>query len=100
VSVPALPTSAIVDVAGAPHVWVLREGKARRVPVDLGVSDGEYSELRGGVAATDSVVKHGSTGIHEGMPIKPLGAPDALPADAKTSASPRKAGGGAPAKGG
>jgi membrane fusion protein (multidrug efflux system) len=100
VSVPALPTSAILDVAGVPHVWVLREGKARRVPVDLGVSDGEYSELRGGLAPTDAVVKQGGGGIHEGMPIKPLGAPDAMPADAKTSASPHKAGGATPAKGG
>ena len=41
------PRTALLDDEGDPAVFVVREGKAVRVPVKLGYMDGEWVEVRG-----------------------------------------------------
>lgn len=71
---PSLPRSAIVEVEGKPHVYVIEEGRARRRPVELGVVGEDRVEIRGGLAPDAAVVVDAGTGITEGMPIRALGA--------------------------
>jgi membrane fusion protein (multidrug efflux system) len=75
-SAPSLPASAIFEVEGSPHVYVVREGKARRVPVELGLEGETRAEVLGGLGPDDQVVTQGSHDITEGMPLaaKPAGA--------------------------
>jgi membrane fusion protein (multidrug efflux system) len=68
-SAPSLPTSAIFEVEGSPHVYVVREGKARRIPVQLGLEGETRTEIVGGLGPEDQVVTQGDHDITEGMPL-------------------------------
>ena len=46
-----VPRMALLDDEGDPAVFAVRAGKAVRVPVKLGYLDGEWAEVRSGVAA-------------------------------------------------
>jgi RND family efflux transporter MFP subunit len=68
-SAPSLPASAIFEVEGSPHVYVVREGKARRTAVQLGLEGEKRSEITGGLGPDDQVVIQGNHDITEGMPL-------------------------------
>jgi len=68
-SAPSLPSSAVFDVEGSPHVYVVREGKARRTPVQLGLEGETRTEIVGGLGPDDQVVTQGNDDITEGMPL-------------------------------
>jgi membrane fusion protein (multidrug efflux system) len=72
---PSVPTKAVFELEGARYVYVLREGKARRVSVEIGLEGSERIELRSGLAPEDRVLVD-ATGITEGLPIKPMGEAD------------------------
>lgn len=69
-----VPTSAVFDHEGAPHVYVITEGLARRTPVEVGLRGDERVELVAGLDAGAVVIADASAGISEGMPVRPLGA--------------------------
>jgi membrane fusion protein (multidrug efflux system) len=78
--VASVPADAVFELEGARYVYVLREGKARRVAVELGLEgvglEGpERIEIRSGLVPEDRVLTD-ANGITEGMPIKPTGEPD------------------------
>jgi membrane fusion protein (multidrug efflux system) len=75
---PSLPRSAIVEVEGKPHVYLVEDGRARRRPVELGVAGDERVEIRGGLAPDATVVVDAGTGITEGMPVRSM-SPEAGP---------------------
>ncbi|MBA3549176.1 MAG: efflux RND transporter periplasmic adaptor subunit [Nannocystis sp.] len=89
VAAPSLPRSAIFELEGAPHVYVVEDGRAHRRRVDLGLVGELRAELRGGVEAGAKIVADAGAGITESMPVKVLQAapaPDAAaPAVSKTS---------------
>lgn len=68
---PSLPRSAVFELEGKPHVYVIDDGKARRRAVELGLSGEESVEIRTGLASDDVVVAEGNAGITEGMPLAP-----------------------------
>lgn len=72
-SAPSVPRSAIVEVEGKPHVYVVEDGRARRRPVELGLVGEERAEIRGGVAEGAQIVVDAGTGIAEGMPVRAVG---------------------------
>jgi membrane fusion protein (multidrug efflux system) len=72
---PSLPLASVFELEGKRYVYVLREGKARRVAVELGLEGSERVELLGGVGPEDRVLID-ANGITEGMPVKPAGEPD------------------------
>jgi membrane fusion protein, multidrug efflux system len=67
---PSLARAAIFEVDGAPHVYVIVEGKARRRAVELGLQGSERVEIVSGIESGDVVVADGSAGITEGMPVR------------------------------
>lgn len=82
--VSSVPADAVFELEGQRYVYVLREGKARRVAVEIGLEGGgveggakgsERIEIRGGLSPEDRVLTD-ANGITEGMPIKPAGEPD------------------------
>lgn len=69
--VPAIPRSAVFDVEGAPHVYVVMEGKARRMPVTLGIEGDAVVEITDGLTQ-DQVVVIDASGMTEGMALTPV----------------------------
>jgi membrane fusion protein (multidrug efflux system) len=72
---PSVPNEAVFELEGQRYVYLLREGKARRVAVEVGLEGGDRVEILGGVEPEDRVLVD-ANGITEGMPIKPAGEPD------------------------
>ncbi|RPD88348.1 efflux RND transporter periplasmic adaptor subunit [Luteimonas sp. 100069] len=84
-----IPRSALLD-EGETAVYTVREGKAVRVPVELGYVDGNMIEVRSGLEAGDPVVTAGKVALREGSAVQVIGeAPVAAApatADAKSEA--------------
>jgi membrane fusion protein (multidrug efflux system) len=72
----SLPSPAVFELEGQHYAYVLREGKARRVAVEIGIhgasAAGERTEILSGLAPDDRVLSS-AQGITEGMPIKVAG---------------------------
>lgn len=61
IDVVAVPASAVIDDNGQPVVYVQRTGEAfERRPVQLGLRDGDWIEVKSGVAAGERVVSNGA----------------------------------------
>ncbi len=68
-----IPRAALLDDENDPAVFVVRDGKAARVPVKLGYVDGEWIEVRGGLKAGDRVVTAGKVALRDGTVVQVLG---------------------------
>ena len=68
-----LPRRALLEDGGEPAVFAVREGKATRVPLELGYSDGGWVEVRKGLADGDAVVVAGKAALREGTVVQVLG---------------------------
>jgi membrane fusion protein (multidrug efflux system) len=93
--VPLVPKGAIVHDEEQTYVFVPDGEKARRVRVELGLADAERVELRKGLAAGESVIVAGQTGLKEGAKIvrvdaqgKPEAKADEAKSEAKSEAKP------------
>jgi len=84
-----VPRLALLDDEGDPAVFAIRAGKAVRVPVKLGYLDGEWAEVRSGVALGDQVVIAGKTALRDGSVVQVLGAANAK-APVANATSPTK----------
>ena len=87
-----LPRRALLEDGGEPAVFAVREGKATRVPLELGYSDGGWVEVRKGLAEGDAVVVAGKAALREGTVVQVLGD------DAKATAQAKAEGADAAAK--
>lgn len=83
-SAPSLPRSAVFQLEGEPHVYVVAQGKAERRPVKLGLQGEARVEILAGLQPSDAVVLEGSAGITEGMPLQAVEAE----AEAEVAAAP------------
>jgi len=68
-----VPRVALLDGETSPAVFVVRDGKAARVPVTLGYLDGEWAEVRDGLKLGDQVVVAGKTAVRDGSLVQVLG---------------------------
>lgn len=57
----AVPASALIDETGQPVVFVQKAGETyERRPVEVGARDGEYVEIKRGLAAGERIVSRGA----------------------------------------
>jgi RND family efflux transporter MFP subunit len=68
----AVPVGALVHDDDALAVYVVKDGKAQRRVVTVGIDDGAYVELLSGVAAGESVVVVGNHELVDGMAVRPV----------------------------
>ena len=68
-----VPRTALLDDESDPAVFVVRGGKAARVPVKLGYLDGEWAEIREGLKVGDSVVTAGKIALRDSTPVEVIG---------------------------
>jgi len=66
-----IPEDAILPLQGANFAWVVRDGKATRRQVGVGVRSPGFVEVRSGVAAGEEVVVGGLEMLSEGAPVAP-----------------------------
>lgn len=86
---PSVPRSAVFELEGVPHVYVVEDGRARRKAVEPGLIGEERMELIGGVEPGAAIVADAGAGITEGMPVKVLAGAAAATADGERGAGPQ-----------
>ncbi len=93
---PSLPHSALFDVEGKTHVYVVEDGKASRRRVEVGLMGEDRVEINGGLEPDAQVVLDSSSGITEGLPVKAVAESASHPehANAANSESETQAGSG------
>src|SRR2546423_2769650 len=64
-----VPAAAVVRADGRDAVWLVRDGKAVRVPVTLGVQGPDRVQVVSGVTAGDRVVVRGADRVHSGQSL-------------------------------
>lgn len=79
-----VPRNALLEDGGEPAVYAVRDGKAARINVKLGYSDGGWIEVREGLEPGDAVVIAGKAALRDGSAVQVLGEDKA--ATAKASA--------------
>ncbi len=67
-----LPTSALFRRQGAWNVFAVRDGVARRVPVEIGVRNQTDAELLSGLDAGTDVILHPSDQVDDGVRVTVL----------------------------
>ena len=88
--VPTIPRVALLDDGSDPAVYVVRAGKAARVPVKLGYADGEFVEVREGLKLGEQVVTAGKTALREGSSVQVI-QPATAPKPSAGAAAPAAA---------
>lgn len=70
-----VPRVALLDDQGTPAVYAVRDGKAVRVPVKTGYTDGDWTEIVEGLKVGDAVVTAGKVALREGSAVQVIGEP-------------------------
>ncbi len=70
-----IPRAALLDDQGDPAVYAVRDGKAARVPIKTGYTEGEWTEVRQGLKAGDEVVTAGKSALRDGSAVQVIGQP-------------------------
>ncbi|MGY0004508.1 efflux RND transporter periplasmic adaptor subunit [Micromonospora sp. I033] len=65
----AVPASAVFSADGRDAVWLLRDGKADRVPVTVGVQGQDLVQIVSGVRAGDRIVVRGADQVRDGQEL-------------------------------
>ncbi len=86
-----IPRLALLD-DGEPAVFVVRNGKASRVPVKLGYAEGPWLEVRQGLKEGDQVVTAGKVALRDGTVVQIIGQPERKPVAAAAPAAGDKTG--------
>ncbi|WP_349782276.1 efflux RND transporter periplasmic adaptor subunit [Xanthomonas arboricola] len=81
-----IPRLALLD-DGEPAVFVVRNGKASRVPVKLGYAEGPWLEVRQGLKEGDQVVTAGKVALRDGTAVQVIGQTDRKPVAAAAPAA-------------
>ena len=70
-----VPRAALLDAGTNAAVFAVRDGKAARVPVTLGYMDGQWAEVREGLAVGEQVVVAGKAALRDGSAVTVIGQP-------------------------
>lgn len=83
-----LPRTALIEDEGESAVYIVRDKKAVRVPVQLGYVDGEVVEVRSGVKENENVITAGKVAVRDGTEVEVIKAAGstAVAADSKSPA--------------
>ncbi|MFN7782793.1 MAG: efflux RND transporter periplasmic adaptor subunit [Lysobacterales bacterium] len=72
-----VPREALIEGEGVPAVFVVREGRAVRTPIEIGHLSGSLAEVRGGLNEGDRVVTTGKVTLRDGALLQLIGEPSA-----------------------
>jgi RND family efflux transporter MFP subunit len=65
-----IPIDAVSRLEDAQYVFVVRDGRAQRVNVEIGVSNGNRIEITKGLTGGEEVIVSGKDLVHDGTPVQ------------------------------
>jgi membrane fusion protein (multidrug efflux system) len=65
-----IPIDAVSRLEDSQYVYIVREGKAQRVPVEIGVRDESRVEITKGLNGSEQVIISGKDLVHDGAPVQ------------------------------
>ncbi len=65
----AVPNSAIILRSGKPYVFSVENGRAKKIPVELGLKGSDLTEVTNGVTEGMAVVVEGNSLLKDGSPV-------------------------------
>ena len=65
-----IPKRAVVYEGGAQYVFLVKNGRAKRLPLDAGFETPDIIEVRSGLSVGDKIVVLGQSGLKENAPVK------------------------------
>jgi membrane fusion protein (multidrug efflux system) len=65
-----IPIDAVSRLEDVQYVYVVREGKAQRVNVEIGARDDNRVEITKGLAGNEQVIVSGKDLVHDGTPVQ------------------------------
>ena len=65
-----IPIDAVSRLEDAQYVYIVRDGKAERVPVEIGVRDENRVEVTKGLTGAEQVIVSGKDLVHDGTPVQ------------------------------
>ena len=71
-NIPVISRKAIVGGLKSPHVFVVRDNKAYKIPIQVGLSNNEYIEVTEGISMNDILVKSGQINLVDGIEVSIL----------------------------
>lgn len=83
-----IPRAALLEGETDSAVYVVRDGKAVRVPVKLGYIDGAYAEVADGLKAGERVVTAGKVALRDGSAVQVIGDPEPKKVQTASAAKP------------
>jgi membrane fusion protein (multidrug efflux system) len=83
-----IPRAALLEGETDSAVYVVRDGKAVRVPVKLGYIDGAYAEVADGLEAGERVVTAGKVALRDGSAVQVIGDPEPKKVQTASAAKP------------
>ncbi len=86
-----IPSTSIVTGGKAkkPVVFVVKEGKVHRTPVEIGQDDGSRTEIFSGLTVNDEVVVRPATDLAEGATVEAELATESAPESSTGTPTPR-----------
>ena len=71
-NIPVISRKTIVGGLKTPHVFVVKDNKAYKIPVQVGLSDNEYIEITEGISMNDLLVKSGQINLVDDIEVSIL----------------------------
>ncbi|NOS82239.1 MAG: efflux RND transporter periplasmic adaptor subunit [Nitrospira sp.] len=65
-----IPIDAVSRLEDSQYVYIVREGRAQRVPVEIGVRDESRVEVTKGLDGSEQVIVSGKDLVHDGSPVQ------------------------------
>ena len=65
-----IPIDAVSRLEDSQYVYIVREGKAQRVPVEIGARDENRVEITKGLVGSEQVIISGKDLVHDGAPVQ------------------------------
>lgn len=80
-----IPIDAVSRLEDTQYVYIVREGKAQRVDIAIGVRNGNRVEITNGLTGNEEVIISGKDLVHDGTPVQtqPLPRPSGLHSEVK-----------------
>src|SRR5512135_1044238 len=78
-----LPATAVVRDGEKTFCVAVREGRAVRRPIEVGLSDGTRTEIRSGLKGDEVVVKANAASLVDGQPVEPIKSANLSPSGSK-----------------
>jgi len=76
-----IPIDAVSRLEALQYVYIVRDGQAHRVEVEIGIRDGNRVEITKGLTGSEQVVVSGKDLVHDGTPVQTQPVPsDSAPA--------------------